>query len=165
MDYATPVTTSANTAVSASTFLIISMFWLAIVIFFVVCMWRIFTKAGKPGWASIVPVYNYIVMLEIVGRPIWWIILFFIPLVNIVISIIVFLDFAASYGKSTLFGVLGLIFFPYIGIPMLAFGSAKYVGPAALGGLVSATPPTSTAPPVAPSAPSAPTAPTPPPAV
>ena len=59
---------------------------LAVMIFMIVVMWKIFTKAGKPGWAAIVPIYNIIIMLEIAGKPLWWIILFFIPFVNIVIA-------------------------------------------------------------------------------
>ena len=111
-------------------------FWplyFAVVIVAIVAMWKIFTKAGKPGWASIVPIYNTIVMLEIVGRPIWWILLFFIPIVNLVILIIIAIDMAKSFGRSTGFGV-GLIFLPFIFGLILGFGPATYVGPAAASG-------------------------------
>lgn len=103
---------------------------LAIVAFFVWVAWRIFEKAGKPGWAAIIPIYNIIVMLEIIGRPIWWIILFFIPLVNIVIGIIVAIDISKSFGHGTAFG-LGLAFLGVVFYPILAFGSDTYQGPAA----------------------------------
>lgn len=89
--------------------------------------WKIFTKAGKPGWAIIIPIYNVIVMLEIVGRPLWWIILFFIPFVNLVTGIIVNVDTARVFGKSTGFAV-GLILLPIVFFPILAFGSAQYQG-------------------------------------
>jgi hypothetical protein len=96
-------------------------------------MWKVFAKAGKPGWAAIVPIYNTIVMLEIVGRPIWWIVLLFIPFVNFVVWIIIALDLAKSYARSTGFG-LGLIFLPFIFYLILGFGPATYVGPAAASG-------------------------------
>ena len=103
---------------------------LAIIVFFVAVGWKIFAKAGKPGWASIVPIYNYIVLLEIVGRPIWWIVLMFVPIVNFVILIILCIDLAKSFGKGTGFGV-GLIFLGFIFAPILAFGDATYRGPQA----------------------------------
>lgn len=94
-------------------------------------MWKLFTKAGKAGWAAIVPVYNSLVQLEIIGRPWWWFLLMFVPLLNIWVSIVICLDFAKAYGKSTGFGVF-LILLPIIAFPMLAFSKdAKYVGPVA----------------------------------
>jgi hypothetical protein len=98
-------------------------------IFYVVCMWKIFVKAGKPGWASIVPIYNIIVLLEIVGRPVWWLLLFFVPFVNFVIGIMLMIDLAKAFGKDVGFAIL-LILLPIVGYPMLAFGKADYVGPA-----------------------------------
>jgi hypothetical protein len=104
-------------------------FWivyLAVVVLVIASVWKVFTKAGKPGWAAIVPIYNMIVILEIVGKPIWWILLFFIPLVNLVIAILVYIALAEKFGKSAGFGVglalLGVIFFPILG-----FGEAKYL--------------------------------------
>ena len=103
--------------------------WLAVVVLVVVGFWKTFAKAGKPGWAAIVPIYNIIILLEIVGRPLWWIVLFIIPVVSIVAAIIVALDVAKSFGKSTGFGI-GLAFLPMIFYPILGFGSATYLGPA-----------------------------------
>jgi hypothetical protein len=105
--------------------------YLAVVVLFVVAGWKIFEKAGKPGWAVLVPFYNVIVMLEIVGRPLWWIVLMLIPLVNFVIAIILTMDLAVSFGKSKGWGIVLLFLFGFVGFPMLAFGDAKYVGPAA----------------------------------
>lgn len=105
---------------------------LAIVVVIAVGMWKVFTKAGEPGWASIIPIYNLIVLLKIAGRPGWWFLLFLVPVVSLVIAIIVSIDVAKSFGKSTAFGVLGLAFFGFIGYPILGFGSARYIGPAAL---------------------------------
>ena len=93
--------------------------------------WKVFTKAGKPGWASIVPIYNVYVMLQIAGRPGWWLLLFVIPLVNIVIGILVAIDIAKSFNKSAGYGI-GLALLGFIFYPMLGFSDARYAGPAAL---------------------------------
>jgi hypothetical protein len=107
------------------------LFFLAVAVVSLVSYWKIFTKAGKPGWAAIVPIYNILVMLEIIGRPMWWIVLLFIPFVNIVAAFIVANDLAKAFGK-TIGWTLGLIFLPVIFYPMLAFGNAKYGGPVAM---------------------------------
>ena len=107
------------------------LLYLVVIVFYVYCMWRIFVKAGKPGWASIVPIYNLLVEFEIVGRPWWWLLLMFVPVANVVIGVIVLLDLAKVFGKGTGFG-LGLIFLPFIFIPVLAFDNAKYLGPIAV---------------------------------
>jgi hypothetical protein len=103
---------------------------LAIIIFLIASMWKIFTKAGEPGWACIIPIYNTIVLLKIAGRPWWWLLLMLIPLVGLIIAIIVYIDLAKSFGKGVGTG-LGLIFLPFVFFPMLGFGSASYQGPAA----------------------------------
>jgi len=102
---------------------------LALVVVMIIGLWKVFTKAGKPGWACLVPIYNVIVLCEIAGRPIWWFILLCIPLVNFVIAIIIALDLAKSFGKEAGFGI-GLAFLPFIFYPMLGFSDARYVGPA-----------------------------------
>ena len=106
------------------------LIWLAIVVAVIAGGWKMFEKAGKPGWAFIVPIYNAIVLLEITGRPIWWIILLIIPIVGFVVGIIVCIDLAKSFGQDALFGI-GIVFLGFIFIPILGFGDAKYVGPAA----------------------------------
>lgn len=90
-------------------------------------MWMVFTKAGEPGWASIVPIYNVIVLLKIADKPLWWILLLLIPFVNIVIGFIVLIDVAHNFGKSTGFGV-GLALLGFIFFPILGFGDAQYKG-------------------------------------
>lgn len=104
------------------------VFWIvyfAFAIFFIVVWWKIFVKAGKPGWGCIVPIYNTILQLEIAGRPLWWIFLMFIPFVNIVIWIIVIIDLAKAFGKGTGFAI-GMIFLPIIFFPIIAFDSSEY---------------------------------------
>jgi hypothetical protein len=109
---------------------IVLLIELAILVVVVIGLWKVFQKAGKPGWASIIPIYNVIVLLEIIGKPIWWIVLFFIPCVNFIVGILVALEVAKSFGKSAGFGV-GLAFLPFVFYPILGFGDARYIGPAA----------------------------------
>ena len=106
---------------------------LLIALLVIVAMWKVFTKAGQPGWASIIPIYNVYIWCKIVGRPGWWVILLFIPFVNFIILIILSIDMAKSFGKGVGFG-LGLAFLGFIFWPILGFGSAQYQGPSA-GGL------------------------------
>jgi hypothetical protein len=91
--------------------------------------WKIFEKAGKPGWASIVPIYNIIVMLEIIGKPWWWLLLMMIPYVGIIWYIWSLNLTSKSFGKTESFTV-GLVLLGIIFIPVLGFGDAKYIGPA-----------------------------------
>jgi hypothetical protein len=100
---------------------------LAFAVLMIASMWKVFSKAGKPGWAAIVPIYNIIVMLEIAGKPTWWIVLFLIPVVSIIMAIIVAVAIANNFGKGAGFG-LGLALLSPIFYPILAFGSAQYVG-------------------------------------
>jgi hypothetical protein len=104
------------------------LFYIVVGAFYIYCTWRYYEKAGKPGWASIIPFYNIIVWLEIIGRPWWWLFLLFIPVVNIVIEIIMTFELARVFGKSTAFG-FGLLFLPIIFIPILSLGDARYMGP------------------------------------
>ncbi len=97
----------------------------ALIVLVIVGLWKAFAKAGQPGWAAIVPIYNIYIMLKIAGRPGWWLLLFLIPLVNLVIAIIVALDIAKAFGKGTGFG-LGLAFLAFIFYPILGFGDATY---------------------------------------
>ena len=98
---------------------------LAFVVLMIASVWKIFSKAGEPGWAAIVPIYNVIVMLKIGGKPVWWIVLFLIPLVNAIMGILLAIAIAEKFGKGTGFG-LGMAFLPPIFYPMLAFGDAQY---------------------------------------
>ena len=106
------------------------LFMLLISVAVIAGFWKVFVKAGKPGWACLIPIYQTVVMLQIVGRPIWWLILLFIPFVNFVVLIIVSIDMAKSFGKGTGFGI-GLAFLAPIFYPILGFGDARYLGPSA----------------------------------
>lgn len=100
---------------------------LAIMIFMLVSMWKVFTKAGEPGWAIIIPFFNLWVLVRISGKDWWWFILFFIPLINIIASILVSLGVAEKFGKGAGFGI-GLWLLPFIFYPILAFGDAQHQG-------------------------------------
>jgi len=102
------------------------LFYIAALIFFIVTVWKIFSKAGRPGWAAIIPIYNTIVMLQIANKPVWWIFLYLIPFVNIIIGVIVVYNLAKVFGKGGGF-TLGLILLPIIFYPILAFGKSTYL--------------------------------------
>ena len=98
----------------------------------IVPMWRIFRRAGKPGWAAIVPIFSQYTLCEVVGRPVWWLIWLLIPYVSIVFWLIFAIDLARSFGRSTGFGV-GMWLLPIIFVPILGYGSSPYLGPRAAG--------------------------------
>ncbi len=103
--------------------------YLAAIVLAIVTMWKVFEKAGEAGWKALVPFYNSYVLFQIAGRNGLGFLLLFIPVVNIVVGIMLSIDLAKHFGKSAAFGVIGLFFFNIIGMLMLAFGDAKYVGP------------------------------------
>jgi Family of unknown function (DUF5684) len=98
---------------------------LAILVAEVAGIWKVFQKAGLPGWGVLIPFYNAYLLLKVAGRPGWWLILFFIPLVNVIIWIVVSLDIAKNFGKGILFG-LGLCFLGFIFYPVLGFSDDRY---------------------------------------
>lgn len=112
----------AAAAAGAGLFMLI---YFGLILVMIIGMWKMFSKAGKPGWASIIPIYNVVVLIEIAGKPIWWVLLAMIPFVNFVILIIVNLALAERFGKGGGYAV-GLTFLPFIFIPMLGFGNASY---------------------------------------
>jgi hypothetical protein len=114
--------------------LIIGIIVLVILVIYIAALWKMFTKAGQPGWAAIIPIYNTYIIQKIVGRPGWWVLLYFIPIAQIVIWVINSIDLAKSYGKDSTFGIVLNFLVPIlIGIPVgfliLGFGKAEYKGP------------------------------------
>jgi len=105
---------------------LILVIYLALVVFIIASIWKTFEKAGQPGWAAIIPIYNFYIMCKISGTKNWWLI--FIPFANIYIAIVGYIALAKSFGKDTGFGI-GLLLLGFIFFPMLGFGDAKYVGP------------------------------------
>ena len=107
------------------------IFIISYTVFYLICRIKIFKKARKLGWAAIVPIYSTLVLLEILGRPWWWFLLiWFIPIADFILSIIMIFDLAKVFGKGIGFG-FGLLFLNFIFIPLLAFGNARYFGPIA----------------------------------
>ncbi|HMP77148.1 MAG TPA: DUF5684 domain-containing protein [Kiritimatiellia bacterium] len=104
--------------------------WLAVAVFMIAALWKTFVKAGQPGWAAIIPIYNLIVLLQIAGKPLWFIVLFFIPVANIVAAILTYIALANAFGKGGGFAA-GLLLLPIVFFPILGFGSATYTRPAA----------------------------------
>lgn len=102
--------------------------WLCIAAFFIAAMWKVFVKAGQPGWAAIIPIYNLYIMTKIGGKPGWWVLLMLIPIVNIIFMIWLYNMISKSFGKDEGF-TAGLVILGFIFWPILGFGSAKYLGP------------------------------------
>ena len=106
---------------------VIIIFYLAIIVLMIVSVWKVFEKAGQPGWAALVPIYNLYIMVVIAKKEAWWIVLFLIPIVNWVAAIIINIEIAKKFGKDTGFGIgmalLGIVFWP-----LLAFSDAQYEG-------------------------------------
>jgi uncharacterized membrane protein YhaH (DUF805 family) len=99
--------------------------YLAILVVVIAGVWKAFEKAGAPGWAAIIPIYNYYVMVKMAGKEGWWVILLFIPLVNLVVVFIVMIEIAKNFGKSTGFGV-GMVLLSVVFWPILGFGDAEW---------------------------------------
>lgn len=125
--------TQEDAIVAAGFVLSVMLFWsivvLAILAITTISQWKIFEKAGKPGWAALIPIYSTIVWLEIIGKPITWLLLLFVPFVNVVITFLMVIELAKAFGKDTVYGIF-MIFLPIIAYPMLAFGKDTYKGPA-----------------------------------
>ena len=106
----------------------IIILYLAFIGFLIAAMWKVFEKAGQPGWAAIVPLYNIYIMLKIGGKPGWWFLLLLIPFVNIIFLIWTYNMVSKSFGKSEGF-TAGLVFLGIIFWPILGFGDSVYQGP------------------------------------
>jgi hypothetical protein len=91
----------------------------------IVGLWRVYTKAGQPGWAIFVPVLNVFILTQIAGRPGWWTFLFFIPGANLALYLVISIDLAERFGKGKMFGV-GVCLLPFVFLPILAFGTSEF---------------------------------------
>lgn len=119
----------ALTAATAGFLIVWYIVILALTILLIVAQWKMFVKAGKPGWGAIVPFYNFYCLFDMSFGNGWLFLLTFVPCVGVVMNIIMYVKLAQAFGKSGAFAV-GLIFLPYIFIPILGFGDAQYNGPA-----------------------------------
>ncbi len=117
----------AAAAAGAAVGLVLALVYFVIIAVVIVGQWKMFVKAGKPGWAAIIPIYNFIVLWQVSNQPVWALILCFLPFVNIIGGIMIAIGIANSFGKGTGFA-LGLIFIPIVFYPLLGFGDAQYQG-------------------------------------
>lgn len=118
--------TSTGLAIFSGVWLFV---WLVLAVALIVAYWKIFTKAGVEGWKSLIPFYNTYTIFRIAGRNGWWFLGLLVPFVNIIVLIVLSVDLAKHFGKSTAFGIFGLFIFSVIGYLMLGFDDSKYVGP------------------------------------
>jgi len=159
-DYTTTSTSSA--AGAGAVFAVLGFMFIIMIgiwVFMAIAMWKMFEKAGEQGWKALIPIYDTWILAELVGRPGYWglfPLLGFIPFVGsilaLIVSVILYIDTAKAFGKEPVWALL-LIFVPFVGFPILGFGSAKYVGTRFVTNM-SGTPPASSGPtpPVAPTA-------------
>ena len=102
--------------------------YVAILVLSIVGLWLVFQKAGEAGWKALIPIWNLLVLLRIVGRPAWWILLLLIPIVNVIFAIVVLNDLSKSFGHGVGYTV-GLVFLPFLFTMLLGFGPEPYLGP------------------------------------
>lgn len=92
-------------------------------------LWRLFQKAGKPGWAALVPVYGTMVWIDIVRKPKWWIILYFIPVINVIMFLGLLVEIIKNYGKFQYKDRILVVLFPFVYLPYMAFQKdLKFLG-------------------------------------
>lgn len=134
----TPVTGTPTAGLATGMLVAWGFLGLVLAIILIIAMWKVFVKAGRPGWAAIIPFYNTWVLAEIAGKPGWWglyPLIAWVPVVGwvigIIASVVIALGVAQNFGKSNAFGVVGLWLFSFIGYLILGFGSATYRGPKA----------------------------------
>jgi len=126
-DGSSTVATGALAGLGIGFFLVM----MVIAVVFIIGYWKVFEKAGQPGWAAIIPIYNAYILTQIAGRPGWWVLLLMIPFINVVIVLLLSIDIAKSFGQSAVFGVVMLFLLSAIGYLVLGFGNYRYIGPAA----------------------------------
>ena len=130
MDYSSSDYSSEGAGFLAGIGVTFFIVYLAIIVVAIAGMWKTFEKAGKPGWAAIIPIYNIYIMIEIVGKPSIWLLWCLLPCVNFVFAIWLYNLISKSFGKSEGFTV-GLVLLGFIFWPILGFSDAKYLGPSA----------------------------------
>jgi hypothetical protein len=109
--------------------IIVVVLVIGLLIFMIAAQWKLFEKAGQPGWAAIVPIYNLYIMCKMIDKSGWWVLMMCLPYIGIIFSIIFEVSWCGRISKD--FGrgtgtAIGLFFLPFIFVPILAFGSAKY---------------------------------------
>ena len=108
---------------------IVTIFVQIIVLFLIItyeAQWKIFKKAGRKGWESLIPIYNTVIFIKICQKPVWWFWLLFIPVVDIFIAVIIYHGLSKTFGKTEGF-TAGLIFLPFVFFPILGLSRLKYL--------------------------------------
>ena len=153
-------TSGAANGLSGVAVAVIALLVLAFVVLMIAALWKVFVKAGKPGWAAIVPIYNSWVLAEVAGKPGWWglyPLLGIIPFVgwigSLVVSIMIAVYVAHNFGRTTVWGIVSLWLFGFVGYPVLGFGDAQYHPVSGGTDTPSAQPPQTPAQPTPPAAP------------
>ena len=99
---------------------------LLILALYLVSWYKMFEKMGRQGWEGLIPIYNMVILLEVIKKPWWWVLLMlFIPIVNIVFMILAFIELSKRFGQGTAFAI-GLTFLGFIFFPLLAFGDYHF---------------------------------------
>jgi hypothetical protein len=119
------VSVSTSSSMSGGVIAAYFVVWIAVAVLMIASLWKLYLKAGQPGWPAIIPILNTCMTAHVAGREWWWGLLVLIPCVGIVVWIIILIDLCKAFGKSGAY-VLGLIFLPMIFFPILAFGSSQY---------------------------------------
>ena len=107
--------------------LLSALLWLGLTVALLVAQWRIFAKAGVPGWVCLIPVYNVVKLLHITGRSGWWTLGLFVPFLSLFVAIRLVFDLAGAFGRGVGFG-FGLLLLAPVFLLILGFGSSDYVG-------------------------------------
>jgi ABC-type sulfate transport system permease subunit len=103
----------------------VAVLLLVVALVILIGIWKVFVKAGQPGWGCLIPIYNAYLFCHIAGKPGWWVLLLLIPGVNVIIGIVLTIDLARNFGKGVFFA-FGLLFLGFIFYPILGYGSAEY---------------------------------------
>ncbi len=122
----------SDTAAAAGGSAFGAIFGLVFAVIAIVAMYKIFIKAGEPGWAAIVPLYNTYTLVKIAGLNPLLFLLLLVPIVNVVFAIYVMIKLGETFGKTAGWSVIFLVILSFIGMLMLGFGNETYRKPATL---------------------------------
>ncbi len=121
-----------NEMVDAQQSAFVNMIELVLAILVIIAVWKIFTKAGEPGWAALIPFYNIYKLFKISMGNGWFFLMLFLPLINFIAGILLSINLARAFGKSGGYAV-GLILLTPVFLILLGFSDAQYLGPNGFG--------------------------------
>jgi signal peptidase I len=100
------------------------MFYIIAAVFLILIsagVWKLFVKAGRKGWEAIIPIYNWYIIIKLTGKPVWWLLWFLIPGINVLVCIGLLIDFVKSFGKFTFRSQAAVVLLPFIYLPLWGF--------------------------------------------